>query len=70
MHFIFLNELANQKHFEILLSCLMNCKKEFEEFVNRRRTDNTIAQKKMDKRTKNDLQNIHIQLKIEQHEPL
>ena len=35
----------------------------------RRRTDNTMAKKKEDKRTNNDLQNIHIKLKIEQHEP-
>ena len=31
----------------------------------RRRTDNTMAKKKKYKRTKNDLQNIHIKLKIE-----
>ena len=33
-------------------------------YVNRRRTDNTMAKKKY-KKTNNDLQNIHIQLKIE-----
>jgi hypothetical protein len=27
------------------------------------------GQKKKDKRTKNDLQNIHVKLKIEKHEP-
>jgi hypothetical protein len=34
------------------------------ESVNRRRTDNAMAQKK-DNKTSNDLQNIHIKLKIE-----
>ena len=37
------------------------------EFVNRR-TDNTMAKKKRDKRTNNNLQNIHIKLMIENHE--
>jgi hypothetical protein len=37
------------------------------EAVNRRRTD--YAKKKKNKRTNNDLQNIHIKLKTEQHEP-
>ena len=36
------------------------------ESVNGRRTDNTMAKRKM---TNNDLQNIHIKLQIEQHEP-
>ena len=35
------------------------------ESVNRRRTDNTVAKKKKDKRTNGDLQNINIKLKIE-----
>jgi hypothetical protein len=30
---------------------------------------NTIAKKKKEKRTNNDLQNIHIKLKIQRHEP-
>jgi hypothetical protein len=34
------------------------------EYVNRR-TENTMAKRKKDKRTNNDLQNIHIKLKIE-----
>ena len=34
-----------------------------------RRTDNTMAKKNKYKRTNNDLQNIHIKLKIELHEP-
>jgi hypothetical protein len=34
-----------------------------------RRTDNTMAKRKKGKRTNNDLQNIHIKLKIELHEP-
>ena len=40
------------------------------ESVNQRRTDNTMAEKKKDKSrtTNNDLQNIHIKQKIEQHE--
>ena len=33
--------------------------------VNRRRTDNTMAKKKKDKRTNNELRNIHTKLKIE-----
>ena len=33
--------------------------------INRRRTDNTMTKRK---RTNNDLQSIHIKLKIEQHE--
>jgi len=33
--------------------------------VNRRRTDNTIAKRKRTKRTNNDLQSIHIKLKIQ-----
>ena len=37
--------------------------------VYRRRTDNTMAKRKKYKRTNNDLQSIHIKLKIEQHEP-
>jgi len=47
-----------------------NLEEEFEdtkwlsESVNRRRTENTMAKKK-DKGTNNDLQNIHIKLKIE-----
>jgi hypothetical protein len=32
------------------------------------RTSNTITKKKKDKRTNNDLQNVHIKLKIEEHE--
>ena len=36
------------------------------ESINRRMTDNTITKRK---RTNNDLQNIHIKLKNEQHEP-
>jgi hypothetical protein len=36
--------------------------KEYSESVNRRRTDNTMAEVK---RTNNDLKNIHIKLKIE-----
>jgi hypothetical protein len=35
------------------------------ESVYRRRTDNTMAKRKKYKRTNNDLQNIHIKLKIE-----
>jgi hypothetical protein len=35
------------------------------ESVNRRRTNNTMTKKKMYIRTNNDLQNIHIKLKIE-----
>jgi hypothetical protein len=35
------------------------------EYVNRRGTDNAMTKKKMYKRTNNDLQNIHIKLKIE-----
>jgi hypothetical protein len=38
--------------------------------VNRRRTYNTIAKRKKDKMTNNDLQNIHIKLKMDLHEPL
>ena len=34
-----------------------------------RRTDNITAKRKKEKRTNNDLQNIHIKLKIELHEP-
>jgi len=40
------------------------------EFVQRRRTDNTMAKRKKHKRTNNDLQNIHIKLKIESQEVL
>ena len=35
------------------------------EYVNRRRTDNTMAKRKKYKGTNNDLQNIHIKLKID-----
>jgi len=35
------------------------------ESVYRRRTDNTMAKRKKCKRSKNDLQNIHIKVKIE-----
>jgi hypothetical protein len=35
------------------------------ESVNRRRTDNTMGKIKKDKRTNNDLQSIHIKLKIQ-----
>ena len=35
------------------------------ESVNRRRTDNAMAKRKRTKGTNNDLQNIHIKLKIE-----
>ena len=34
-----------------------------------KRSDNTMAKRKKYKRTNNDLQNMHIKLKIEQHEP-
>ena len=46
------------------LKCL-KIPKGLSEAVNRRRTDNTIAKKKKNKRTYNDLQNIHRKLKIE-----
>ena len=39
--------------------------KGYAESVNRRRTDNTMTKIKKCKRTNNDLQNIHIKLKIE-----
>ena len=39
--------------------------KEQSESVYRRRTDNTMDKRKSTKRTNNDLQNIHIKLKIE-----
>ena len=39
------------------------------ESVYRRKTDNTMAKRKKYKRTNNDLQNIHIKLKIEKHKP-
>ena len=39
--------------------------KEQSESVYRRRTDNTMAKRKSTKGTNNDLQNIHIKLKIE-----
>jgi hypothetical protein len=39
--------------------------KEAIRIVNRRRTDNTMAKRKQEERTNNDLQNIHIKLKIE-----
>ena len=35
----------------------------------KRRTDNKMAKRKKDKRTNNDLHNIHIKLKIELQEP-
>ena len=38
------------------------------EAIKRRRTDNTMAKKKV-KKTNNDLQNFTHKLKIEQHEP-
>ena len=34
-----------------------------------KRSDNTMAKRKKYKRTNNDLQNMHIKLKIEQREP-
>jgi hypothetical protein len=40
--------------------------KEQSEPVNQRKTDNIMAKRK---RTNNDLQNIHIKLKIDLHEP-
>ena len=54
----------------ILLNFARECMKSLKipkrqsESVNRRRTDNTMTKKKY-KRTNNDLQNIHIKLKIE-----
>jgi hypothetical protein len=39
------------------------------ESVYRRRTDNTMAKRKITKGQTTTLQNIHIKLKIEQHEP-
>jgi hypothetical protein len=39
--------------------------KEQSESVYRRRTDNTMAKRKKYQRSNNDLQNIHIKLKIE-----
>ena len=39
--------------------------KGYSESVYRRRTDNTMAKRKSKKNTNNDIQNIHIKLKIE-----
>ena len=39
------------------------------ESVKRNRTDDTMTRNKKDNRTNNDLQNIHIKLKIEKNEP-
>jgi hypothetical protein len=43
----------------------LKIQKGYSEFVNRKRTDNTMVIRKSTKGNKNDLQNIHIKLKIE-----
>ena len=48
---------------------MTNRKRTDNTMTNRKRTDNTMTNRKKYKRTNNDLQNIHIKLKIELHEP-
>jgi hypothetical protein len=65
------NILQILKIFKQLWSSIQHDKQGFEytkwiiRIVNRRRTDNTMAKKKKDKRTNNELRNIHTKLKIE-----